>query len=236
MKLIEKNNITNIKNTNSFDNIFMFPKSAWFWNSSDSDIQIIYIKDLLKQKKNNDIEEKLKQKPAMYSNMYSAKDELEIFEELFQNALKNKQKIHIVWITLAEELKILETYYEELWFKREDINCFRPDFSIPLVTVSLNIENLIWKGSDYKAQRENIFFLPPIRESSHNKALFKWINRGVVAGIHMQNFWSSEHEFLTQCITQEKILPLTLGKVLYYNLEDIWIVWKREKEEIEIKY
>jgi len=48
---------------------------------------------------------------------------------------------------------------------REDINCFAPDFSIPLVTVSVKIENIIWKGSDYKAQRSNIFFNPPIRES-----------------------------------------------------------------------
>ena len=232
MKHIGKYNITNILNTDVFDKTFVFPRNSKI--SSSSEVEIIYIADLLKTKKNSDIVEKLNTKPAMYSNMYSVKDELEIFEKLFSNALENKQKIHIVWISLKEELEILETYYEELGFKREDINCFRPDFSIPLVTVSVNIENLIWKGSDYKAQRENIFFLPPIRESSHNKALFKWINRWVVAGIHTQNFVSSQKDFLTQCITQEKILPLTLGKVLYYNLEDIWIVW--EKEEIEIRY
>jgi hypothetical protein len=28
---------------------------------------------------------------------------------------------------------------------REDINCFDPDFSMPLVTVSVKIENIIWK-------------------------------------------------------------------------------------------
>jgi hypothetical protein len=47
------------------------------------------------------------------------------------------------------------------------------DFSIPLVTVSVKIENLIWKGSDYKAQKQNIFFIPPVRESGQNKAMFK---------------------------------------------------------------
>jgi len=31
----------------------------------------------------------------------------------------------------------------------------------------------MWKGSDYKAQKEAIFFCPPIRESGQNKALFK---------------------------------------------------------------
>jgi hypothetical protein len=68
---------------------------------------------------------------------------------------------------------MLEQYYEELGFVREDINAFDVDFSIPLVTVSCYIENLIWKGSDYKAQRDNIFFCPPVRESGQNKALFK---------------------------------------------------------------
>jgi|GEM_PF-1902524 hypothetical protein len=28
---------------------------------------------------------------------------------------------------------------------REDINCFDPDFNVPLVTVSVKIENIIWK-------------------------------------------------------------------------------------------
>jgi hypothetical protein len=28
---------------------------------------------------------------------------------------------------------------------REDINCFDPDFNIPLVTASVKIENIMWK-------------------------------------------------------------------------------------------
>ena len=68
---------------------------------------------------------------------------------------------------------MLEECYEELGFMREDINAFEVDFSIPLVTVSCRIENIMWRGSDYKAQRDAIFFCPPIRESGQNKALFK---------------------------------------------------------------
>jgi len=68
---------------------------------------------------------------------------------------------------------MLESYYEKLGFMREDINAFDIDFLVPLVTVSCKIENLMWKGSDYKAQRKNIFFNPPIRETGQNKALFK---------------------------------------------------------------
>jgi len=170
----------------------------------------------------------------MYSNMYSSQDELEIFESLYNDAIDSGKKIHIVGITLEKELKILEDYYETLGFMREDINCFRVDFSVPLVTVSINIENLMWKWSDYKAQREKIFFIPPVRESSQNKALFKWINRGVVAWIHIPTFWDTQKEFLAECIRQEKVLPLTMGKVLFYNLDDMWIVW--ESEELKIQY
>lgn len=72
---------------------------------------------------------------------------------------------------------MLEEYYLTLGFLREDINAFDVDFSVPLVTVSCHIENLMWKGSDYKAMREKIFFCPPIRESGQNKALFKGITR-----------------------------------------------------------
>jgi dihydroorotase-like cyclic amidohydrolase len=69
---------------------------------------------------------------------------------------------------------------------REDINCFDIDFSVPYVSVSVNIENLIWKGSDYKSMRDKIYFMPPVREASQNKTMFKGINRGVTAGIHIE--------------------------------------------------
>jgi hypothetical protein len=32
----------------------------------------------------------------MYSNVYSPENELEIFKELFENAIKNNKKIHII--------------------------------------------------------------------------------------------------------------------------------------------
>jgi hypothetical protein len=32
----------------------------------------------------------------MYSNVYSPKDELDIFEKLFNDVVKNNKKIHIV--------------------------------------------------------------------------------------------------------------------------------------------
>lgn len=232
MKYIHTDRIKNIPNTDIFDQTFVFPKMAQFEETAQT--KIIFLKELLAEKKNSDIVPHLVQKPAMYSNMYSAKDELEIFESLFNEAIKKQEKIHIVGVTLKEELDILESYYADLWFMRDDINCFRVDFSVPLVTVSANIENLMWKGSDYKAQRDAIYYIPPIRESSQNKALFKGINRWVIAGIHIQNLTQGEKEFLASCVSWEKILPLTLWKVLFYNLKEIWI--SGEKEEIQIAY
>jgi hypothetical protein len=52
--------------------------------------------DLLENKKNTEILEKVKEKPAMYSNVYSAKDELEIFTGIFDEAIKNKKRVHII--------------------------------------------------------------------------------------------------------------------------------------------
>ena len=231
MKKINKDSITNIENTNLFDNTFSLD---YLSSISSTDIKIIYIRDLLEDYKNEEILKRVKEKPAMWSNVYSPKDELEIFIRLFEEAIEKKEKIHIVWITLKEEIEMLEAYYLELWFMREDINCFEVDFSVPLVTVSCHIENLIWRGSDYKAQRDAIFFNPPVRESGQNKALFKWITRWVIAGIELWEFTQDKEGFIGKCIREEKILPLHMGKVLKYNLEDIGLEWK--EKELQMQY
>lgn len=222
MKRIYKDKIINIDD-NLFDNKFLF--GCLDWIKSGGEVEIIYMSELLKKRKNTELYEKLWDKYAMYSNVYSPKDELDIFEKLFNDVVKNNKKIHIVWITLKEEIEILEKYYTELWFIREEINCFLVDFKIPLVTVSVKIENLIWKWSDYKAQKKDIFFIPPVRESGQNKAMFKWINRGVIAWIYIEKLDEQKEKFLTECVKQEKILPITLARVLKYNLVDIWFEW-----------
>jgi len=233
MKKIHKDKIINIDGTDKFDSTFLFDYLDFDYGTG-SDLEVIYISDLLEKRKNKEILKRTMEKPAMYSNVYSPEDELEIFEELFEWAIKNKKRIHIIWVTLKEEIEILEKYYEELWFLREDINCFAPDFSIPMVTVSVKIENIMWKWSDYKAMRDKIFFNPPIRESWQVKAMFKWINRGVTAGIYIEDFNSEIEVFLSNCVKEEKILPITLAKVLKYNLEEIWFEWISKK--LTVKY
>jgi len=231
MKKILRNSIENIPNTDVFDNIFLF---QYLEEPTSKDIEVVYLRDLLEQHKNEEILKKVSQKPAMYSEVYNPKKELEIFTELFENAVSENKKVHVVGITLWEEVQMLEKYYEELGLMREDINAFDVDFSIPLVTVSCHIENLMWRGSDYKAQKDKIFFCPPIRESWQNKALFKWITRGVIAGIDIWNMNTHKEEFLWDCIREEKILPLFMGKVLMYNLEDIW--FEGDIQKLHIKY
>ncbi len=231
MKKVFENKILNVLNTDLFDNRFLFDV---FLNMKNNKVEIIYISELLEEKKKIHILEKVKEKPAMYSNVYSPEDELEIFKNLFNDAIKNNKKIHIVWVTLDEEIKILEDYYSILDYMREDINCFDPNFSEPLVTVSVKIENLMWKWSDYKALKDKIFFNPPIRESWQVKAMFKWINRWVIAWIYISEFTEQIERFLETCIKEEKILSITLSKVLYYNFINIWFKW--EKKELIINY
>lgn len=233
MKKIWKDRIINIQGTDIYDNKFLFEYTDFDY-ASNKEVEVYFMEELLKEKKNEEILEKVAGKPAMYSNVYSPKDELEIFQELFDSALERNKKIHIVWITLREEIEILEKYYEELGFLREDINCFAPDFSVPLVTVSVNIENLMWKGSDYKRMKGKIFFIPPVRESGQVKAMFKGINRGVIAGIYMKNYSKQIEEFLGTCVQEEKILSITLAKVLKYNCEQRGFNW--DKKEVIIKY
>lgn len=257
MKKVYKDKIVNIQKTDLFDNRFLFkylilnfspfvkgsPCNEMEGEGLKDNIEVVYLSELLEKRKNESILEKVKEKPAMWSMVYSPKDELEIFTELFEKAISTWKKIHIVWVTLDEEIKMLEDYYEKLWFFKEEINCFDPDFSKPLVTVSVKIENLMYRWSDYKRLRDKIFFNPPIRESGQVKAMFKWINRGVIAWIYFSPPANGELEtglsdnvknFLEEQIKTEHILPIILAKVLCYNLEEIWFVW--EKTDLVIQY
>lgn len=93
MKKIYKNSIENIPRTDIFDNTFVF---EYLENPTSENTEIIYLRDLLEKYKNEDILKKAQEKPAMYSEVYSPKIELQIFTELFEKALKNNKKIHIV--------------------------------------------------------------------------------------------------------------------------------------------
>lgn len=234
MKQILKDRIINI-DSEVTDKKFLIKKINWEKNiTSNSEIEVIFLGDLLEKRKNVELLEKVKEKPAMWANVYSAKDELEIFRELFEDAIKNSKKIHIVWITLKEEVEILEEYYKSLGFWSEDINCFECDFSIPLVTASVKIENLMWRGSDYKRMWKEIFFNPPIRESGEVKAMFKWVNRWVTAWIFIDDFNKERKIFLTEEVLSEHIPVMLLAKVLSFNMIDIWLVW--EEKDFVIEY
>lgn len=231
MKQILKNKIIDI-DSNYFDNKFLFEIYNFSkWINSD-DTKIIYMSDLLEKRKNETLLEKVKVHPAMWSEVYSPSDELEIFTEIFENAISKKEKTHIIWITLKEEVEMLEKYYEELWFFDESINCYKVDFKIPYISTSVDIKNLIWRWSDYKRMWKEIFFVPPIREAGQVKSMYKWINRWSIAWIYIDNIWTEEIEFLQKELKEEHILPLTLAKVLNYNYEDLWVEWEKIKMEI----
>jgi hypothetical protein len=93
MKKVYSDKIVNIKNTDLFDNRFLFDSIFAYKNEN---VQVVYMSDLLEKYKNIEILEKVKEKPAMFSNVYSPTDELNIFKNLFENALHTKKKIHIV--------------------------------------------------------------------------------------------------------------------------------------------
>ena len=236
MKKIYKNEILNIEYTDLFDNKFLF--SVLDWKNKKQNIEIIYLSKFLEKRKNLDMFEKSKIKPATYSNVYSPKDELEIFIQIFEDAIKNSKKVHIVWITLWKEIEILEEYYKKLWFFSEEINAFKVDFSKVLVSASVKIENIMWRWSDYRAMGKKIFLNPPIRESWEVKNMFKWINRWVTAWIYCPHLASPEGEeyrdFLNKEIIEEHILPITMVKVLNYNLADSG--FKADESEFIINY
>jgi hypothetical protein len=77
-----------------FDNKFLFDYLEV--DNNKSEVEVIFLSDLLEKRKNLEILEKVNDKPAMYSNVYSPEDELDIFKALFDDAIINNKKIHIV--------------------------------------------------------------------------------------------------------------------------------------------
>jgi len=57
MKLIQKNKITNIPNSDTFDNLFLFPVLQVDYSSSER--EVFFMKDLIKQKENTQLLENL---------------------------------------------------------------------------------------------------------------------------------------------------------------------------------
>jgi hypothetical protein len=98
MKKIFLNKIINIENTDLYDNRFLFDYLSQISPDSTESglVEVFYLSDILETKKNIQILEKVNDKPAMYSNVYSPEDEIEIFKSLFENAMKNNKKIHII--------------------------------------------------------------------------------------------------------------------------------------------
>ena len=109
MKKILKNKIINRENTPLFDNTFLFPYLQT--NFSHPDVEVFFMSELLKEKENSELLSQIWDKYAMFSNVYSEEDEFEIFKKLFDYALSNNKKIHIIGVTLDSEIEMLENYY-----------------------------------------------------------------------------------------------------------------------------
>lgn len=93
MKKIYKDKILNIPNTPLFDRFFLFDCLI---TEKNLQREVLYMRDLLAAKKNETILPRLAEKPAMWSEVYGPKDEYEIFTQLFEKALQENKKIHVV--------------------------------------------------------------------------------------------------------------------------------------------
>lgn len=106
MKQIYPTKIINLPNT-SQDDLFCFlvPKNSHCTHAID-------MRDLLAAHKNHTLD--YSRDPKLWSEVYPPKKELELFMGLAEKALKEKKKIHIENVSLAEELEYIEKLYREL--------------------------------------------------------------------------------------------------------------------------
>jgi len=93
MKQVQKNKIINISvdKPNSF--LFEYLQTPLL---SKEGLGVVNISEELEKHKNTDLLEQVKNKPAMWGNVYSPEDELKIFTEVFEQAISENTRVHIV--------------------------------------------------------------------------------------------------------------------------------------------
>ncbi|MDD2486958.1 MAG: hypothetical protein PHS92_01130 [Candidatus Gracilibacteria bacterium] len=208
MKQIFEDKIINIDN-DLFDNRFLFKIAISPCASFDYDMS----KLLLDRKNGNlDYSKDLK----LWSEVYSPKNEFEIFSDLIEENIRNNKKIHISDISLQEEVHTIRDLYIDLGYFNADLNRFEVDLENAPVTIGTNINSIIYSFKDYNTHKEKIFFIPPPREPRHQKTLKSGINSSLISTVRM-NGNDDEIEFLKQIIKDEKISPLKLSRSIFFN-------------------
>ncbi|EKE26488.1 MAG: hypothetical protein ACD_4C00267G0006 [uncultured bacterium (gcode 4)] len=225
MKQIFENKIINIDES-IFDNRFLFKIASNCKSDFDVDIW-----KLLLEYKNENLNYKKDYK--LWNEVYSPKSELEIFEKLLEDNIKNNKKIHISNISLQEEVQIIKDIYLDLGYFNVELNKFEIDFKNSPVTLWVNINNLMYSFKDYNRKKEEIFFIPPPREPRHQKNLKSGINSWVVSTIQINNN-NEEFNFLKDLINEEKINLLKLWRNLFYNYKKIGFVFDESEIIIEM--
>ncbi len=213
MKQVTQNSIINIDSEIS-DKRFLFkvPKQA----SSEKEVDMA---KLLSSEKNDQLDYKKDYK--LWSEVYSPKDELRIFTEVFEDVLKNKKKIHISNISLAEEIDMVKDLYLELGYFNPELNRFEIDFAESPITIGVSMNNVIYSFKDYKQMREKILFVPPPREPRHQKAIRSAMNSWVISTISL-NGDQSDIAHMESVIREEKTSLVRLASMIYYNFLKRW--------------
>ncbi|EKE28383.1 MAG: hypothetical protein ACD_3C00067G0017 [uncultured bacterium (gcode 4)] len=211
MKQVTQNSIINI-DENKFDNKFLFiiPLEATFENEVD-------LATLLSSSKNPNLDYKKDYK--LWSEVYSPKDELRIFTEVFEDAIKNDKKIHISNISLSEEIEMVKDLYLELGYFNKELNRFEIDFNDSPITIWVSMNNIIYSFKDYKQLKEKILFVPPPREPKHQKSIRSAINSWIISTISLNNP-SGDKIHIESMIKEEKTSLVRLASMLYYNFKN----------------
>lgn len=171
----------------------------------------------------------------LWSQVYSPKDELKIFEEIFEKAINTWNKIHIANISLLDEIELIKKLYLDLWYFNTDLNCFIVDFDNCPVTIWVNLRNAVYSFKDYKNLRDKVLFVPPPREPKHEKAIRASINSWLVSTITL-NDDEQDIRLLEDMISWEKTSLLRLASCLWENYKKIWIDCDFYEIMLNIKY
>jgi hypothetical protein len=94
------------------------------------------------------------------------------------------------------------------------MNAYKVDIPTAKITFWSHIEHVLYASKD----KNHVTYSVPLRSSWDQRTILAGVNSWVLIGIH-----SPTKETIKKLLLDELVAPITLGKVLCYNLQERWL-------------
>ncbi len=154
-------------------------------------------------------------------DVHMPSSEEQVLDEILASSLWSfTSSLHISDISLASSVWKIRTYYETLWYFKEELNTYEVDIHGTPITFGAHIEHVLYAIND----KNHVSPVVPLRSSWDRKALLAGINSGIITGLH-----GCTNTTIQILLESEMISPYMLGQISCYNFQKQWLEWLEQR-------